>query len=298
MNGIAFLLFYAAVITVAAVACYLQTRRLNLSGELPSPRVPENPDPYEIAYLRGGVNEVARVVVFNLVQLGHLKLTENDKNKKWLLEFGDKREDPAQPSLSALERATLEWCSSVSLPVETRTIFQDRTGLASRLEPLCVSYEERLHREDLLNTPEAVGATARICLPYGFGVMGLGAYKVIVALVQGHTNVWFTVILAIVGWCLMWGVGRSPRLSQRGQQYIKNLKLAFREMKWSLPPPTTSNVAYTSVPFLLTVAVFGLSALEGTAYAAHKDAFTKFTRPGNGSYGDGGCGGGDGGCGG
>src|SRR5688572_33475134 len=77
MYGPHFLLLYLTVILAVMVGCRWAARRSDsTSGELPPP-IPVNPDPYEIAYLRGGPNEVARLVVFDLVRLGYVKLRSN-----------------------------------------------------------------------------------------------------------------------------------------------------------------------------------------------------------------------------
>src|ERR687895_307775 len=76
MYGPLFLLVYAAAIALTAVACRVLTRRLDWTANMAPPPIPSDPDPHEIAYLRGGENEVTRSVVFALVQKGLLQVRQ------------------------------------------------------------------------------------------------------------------------------------------------------------------------------------------------------------------------------
>ena len=57
----------------------LLRRAMDRTGNLDVPPVPESPDPYRIAYLRGGENEVLRLMLFDLVRRGHLEMTETKR---------------------------------------------------------------------------------------------------------------------------------------------------------------------------------------------------------------------------
>ena len=58
LYGPYFLLFYATVIVALIVACCRSVRSVDQTRDLDPPEVPAKLDPYEIAYLRGGENEV------------------------------------------------------------------------------------------------------------------------------------------------------------------------------------------------------------------------------------------------
>ena len=63
-------------IIAVIVACSISVRSIDRTRGLELPLIPQKLDPYEIAYLRGGQNEVARVAIASLVQRGVLKITE------------------------------------------------------------------------------------------------------------------------------------------------------------------------------------------------------------------------------
>ena len=68
LSGPHFLLLYACVIVGTLFWVALSRQGLDPASEERPPLVPAHPDPYEIAYLRGGENEVTRVTVFSLIQ--------------------------------------------------------------------------------------------------------------------------------------------------------------------------------------------------------------------------------------
>jgi uncharacterized protein (TIGR04222 family) len=112
MPGPQFLLLYAGVIGFVLVLCWARLHLSDSAATLPAPLVPNQPDPYAIAYLRGGATEVARLLVFALLEGGLLQVIEEPK-KKW--------RNPKPPHirrvpevnnlshLSAMERHALGW---------------------------------------------------------------------------------------------------------------------------------------------------------------------------------------------
>lgn len=99
MYGPLFLLFYGFVIVVTLLVCRWVARQ-DSTANLPLPKVPTNPDPHEIAYLRGGENEVTRLVVFDLIQRGYLQV--NGK-----IERSPNHPNPV--NLSPMEREVFSW---------------------------------------------------------------------------------------------------------------------------------------------------------------------------------------------
>src|ERR671912_33278 len=105
MYGPLFLFVYAGAIAATAIACRVATRRLDWTAKMPPPPVPSNPDPHEIAYLRGGENEVTRSVVFALVQKGLLRVSQTGKD----YQVGRTAESPERRGLTQIERRALDW---------------------------------------------------------------------------------------------------------------------------------------------------------------------------------------------
>src|SRR5262245_1070343 len=80
LYGPYFLLFYGLAIATRVVASYKSVRSRDRTNDGNEPEVSAKIDPYEIAYLRGGENEVTRVAIASLIQRGLLKITEK---KSW-----------------------------------------------------------------------------------------------------------------------------------------------------------------------------------------------------------------------
>src|SRR5215471_20544778 len=76
LYGPHFLILYGAVGVVVLAGAYFWIASHDSTGELAPLPIPASPDPYEVAYLRGGVNELIRVGVFDLINRGFLERRE------------------------------------------------------------------------------------------------------------------------------------------------------------------------------------------------------------------------------
>jgi uncharacterized membrane protein YgcG len=118
------------------------------------------PDPYEIAYLRGGQNEVARVVMVSLVERHVLELQQPEagvlrslvRNSKYI----GQRSARSAVRLSELEQTVYDWFAQ---PRAVSKVFQQ--SLPQQLAPYCLAFEERLQRRQLLSDRPA-GFLARL----------------------------------------------------------------------------------------------------------------------------------------
>ncbi len=283
MYGPLFLLVYAGVIALTVVACRLLTRSFDWTAGMPLPPIPSNPDPHEIAYLRGGENEVTRSVVFALVQRGQLRMAQQGAEQ--VIEQGPNAGE--RQHLSPIERRTLDWFTS---PRKASDLFK-ATGLSPHLKPFCSAYEHHLQKENLLTAHDA-RQTARLVVFAGASVIfGLGAYKFIVAVAEGRYNVSFLVILGIIGLTVLVKACRVPRVSRRGRTYLERLQLAFERLKYkpALTPEAVGNSMGVTAPayafdpsLLLLVGVFGVGALAGTPYDYYQQSFQRAAMTGDG----------------
>jgi uncharacterized protein (TIGR04222 family) len=305
LYGPYFLLFYAIAIGALIVACYKSVRSVDRTRDMEPPQIPAKLDPYEIAYLRGGANEVTRVAVASLVQRGVLQIIEQ---KKWLAKTKliDRRRKPAFGELTPIEACVVE---SHALPVAPETLFQPN-GLAFSVKEACAPYEAKLEEKNLLAPPEMKAVGLRLWLIGSTIILCLGGYKLTVALMKGHSKVAFLCILAIAG-VIALGVAclATPRLSQVGKAYLERLKLAYGGLRSQVHPIGSLSSALTMADdpgargmlqdpkaysdCLLMVGIFGMASLAGTPLS---DLTTMFKR--GASSDGGGCGGGSGGCGG
>ena len=298
MFGPSFLLFYIGVIVVTLMVCGWLIHHDRTAGHIPPP-IPPHPDPFEIAYLRGGENEVTRLAMFDLLQRGYLEMEGSGEKEPRLRQS---YAPPALDSLSPLEREVFCWFRH---PVTAKEMF--RGDLPARVKRHCADYELKLLTYRLLLPAGTRERAKRIGITGACVILGLGGYKFTAALANGHHNVAFLLMLGAVALILLACICRTNRLSARGRAYYERLQRAFQRLKVWKGQVASSETAYGPDPMLLMVGIFGVTALAATPHAAYGDMFHRAStgsaggcRGGCGSScGGGGCGGGGcGGCGG
>ena len=317
MYGPYYLIFFGFIIFFAVIILALVKSQFDRTDKLGIPAIPPNIDPYEIAYLRGGINEVARSVIFSLTQKGYVEI-ENSESK-----YAVKRSDnpPSSNGLKPIEQLALDWLGTSREPSE---IFGSY-GLVKQLEVYEKSYQSRLEQQQMLTSDEDRIVLRPVKWSVYLLILSLGGYKTLAAVAHGQFNIIFLIIFTIVGLLIARGVSKLPRTTKLGKIYLERLQTAFDNLKY------TSQAAYISAnqarlapqttfagvdPLLLSVGVFGSGILVGTVFDSYNQAFHRSQMPGNsggtscssgcgsscssGSSCSGGssCGGGCGGCGG
>jgi uncharacterized protein (TIGR04222 family) len=308
LYGPYFLLFYLIVIAVVVVTCFKSVRSVDRTHDLDPPEIPARLDPYEVAYLRGGANEVTRVAIASLIQRGLLQIA---KQKQWLAKTKmiDRRRKPAAGELAPIEACVLKWSG---FPARPETLFQ-AFGLSQVVAEACAPYEAKLAEKNLLAPKEMKELGAWLWWIGSAVIVGLGVYKLVVALEKGHHNVAFLCILGIAGvLALGFACVALPRRSRVGEAYLERLKRAYGGLKSQVHPvgsltsaltladdPGTRGRAHSPSAYsdcLLMVGIFGVASLAGTPLADLTTMFPQGASSGGGCGG--GCGGGGGGCGG
>lgn len=294
MVGRDFLLLYGCVILATLVSCWWTLRQYDGTGTLPDLAVPEHLDPDELAYLRGGAKEVARLNLVDLLAHGYLSLSEEGSGSSKKQMLSQKADHPGSELLSSVAQETFR---SFSVPTTVHDFFQN-AGVQDRVETHCQPWRQRCVDLELL-APRIRTWAGWVCGVVGVGVVvGLGGYKLWISLAKGRTNVAFLVILGLVGIFLMWHVCQSPWLSRRGRRYLTQLQAAFQSLK-----DDREEDGDLDGRLLFLVGLFGLDALDRTRYACYRELFAPGASAGGGWGGGcgscgGGCGGGCGGCGG
>ena len=276
MYGPHFLLLYLGFILAVMIGCRWMVRRSDsTTGELPPP-IPLNPDAYEIAYLRGGSNEVARLVIFDLVRLGFAELRGKE------IWRSQDHPDPAQ--LNELQKSVFDRITATKTALE---LFKTEK-LGEVVQHFCYDYETHLRTERLLAEPDAHSRSVTI---WGFGaalIFGLGVYKLLAAMEHNRTNIWFMIIFGLLSISILYVVVRPHRLSARGRAYLERLQAAFIRLKVKAKGMSKATAAADSSTLLL-VGLFGAGALAGTPYAQYPQTFQR-SAPQSGSSCGSGCG--------
>jgi uncharacterized protein (TIGR04222 family) len=294
MPGPDFLMFYATFACVVLVAAYVFIAMQDTTGDRPPPPIQGAVDPYELAFLRGGINEIIRTAVYSLRQQGLIEIVEQTSIRATGFSAGE---------LTAIERAVLD---ALAPAPKIAALFADK-NLRERLERLCGAYERRLSAEQLLKPPEMRRAARLALIVAGGLVIALAAYKLAAAAMHGRSNVGFLCIEAAVAfiamiWIFQWA--KRGNASKRGKAFLAQVQRAYSGHLGAVSGAATESAPAGAViggSALLMVGLFGFGILKGTPDAALAQAFAQSSGSGDGgggSCGGGGDGGGGGGCGG
>ena len=305
MYGPFFLVLYGTVAVGLLIFYGWLIRRADTTDTLPPLTVPPEVDPYEMAYLRGGENEAVRLVVFELMQRGYLHIVE-EKTGIFSKEkvFARCENHPDVAELSTFARTAFDWFSVSRKPQD---IFQ-----SSPLTTLAVEYtdrfRQRIESESLLAPAEKKATAVSAGFFIALALLGLGLYKLVVALNTGHHNVLFLIggmIVSLIAVVIVGSVAARHRLSKRGRAYLAALQERFDNVKQQA---MTAPAGQFEPAWLAAFGLFGVTALAGTMYSDFGDMFHRSAGAGGcggtgsscggGGCGGGGCGGGCGGCGG
>ena len=306
MDGTAFLLLFIVFIVLTLAVLAVARATIDSTDKMPIPAIPPKVDPFEIAYLRGGANELARSVVFSLVQKGFVEVVHSDKASR----LQRVENTPDASSLSEIEQAALSWLGKER---EAKDVFDASSGLTASMERRSALFELELSRRQFLMPDEWKIRMKKYGLAAALAIAGLGGFKIVAAVMTGRFNILFSIFLTIVGFVIARGIGKLPRMTKLGKQYVERLQSAFDGLKYQTPQLSAAQAGSAGIdPLLLSVGVFGTGILAGTAYSQYNDTFAKQHQAGTGcgsacgsgcssscGSGDGGggsCGGGCGGC--
>jgi uncharacterized protein (TIGR04222 family) len=286
-TGGPFLVFYLFLGAVALVLLFV--RRRDREGGTP----PSLQDPYLIAYLRGGVNEVVRVATISLVEARILDV----KNDNELVLAGDPHRiaDPIQ-------RALAEWYRGAG---KASQVFRSLPPAVQAAEP---HWRAQLEQMDLLAGPDRRQQRASEAWIAGLALGAVAALKIFIALSWGHHNILFLIML-FAAFAAVLAVSTRSRHTAKGKRLVRDLQSMFSGLQ---QPRGSHSVSPMEVAML--AAVFGVPAMAGLGYDYTRKLYPQATSSasGCGSYsgcgssdssgggGDGGssCGSGCGGCGG
>jgi uncharacterized protein (TIGR04222 family) len=253
MRGPEFLTLYASVAAIA-IAALIVVRWVGdpSRGKAPPP-LPEEMDPRELAWLRGGLEELVRLSGLELIQRGYIRYRES----------GDlicSADPPRKRHLSRGLRAMLDLVkdqpTAKELMSKTKQLFaEEDQELAQRAE--AEGYLLPASASKLIGTLGGLLA---------FGLFLLGVVKVIYALNHGRYNVWYLILLTIAATCLCSWLGNVPRLSARGRADLAQAQAALGDLRGRAP----SLVDSADPLLILAAGAYGLGILDSTSYAGYR----------------------------
>jgi uncharacterized protein (TIGR04222 family) len=289
LAGPQFLCFYFILLLATAVVARM-TRRLVLetgmgadAGQLAQQLAK---DPYLVAYLRGGRDELLRVAVVSLIERGLVKATGSQ------LELAD--HDAAAKVRRPLDKTIL---MAVATDGDAHALYSNE--LVKREADL---HAMPLQQLGVLPDDNCRRASVIVCVVCLFFLWIIAFAKIVIALSRGHTNLGFLLVLAIAALpVLIWS--SNVRTTALGQQTCRSLRDLFQGLHGRR---TGLHLSQTTSELTFLAAVFGMAALPYEVSTLIKPLRLQPQSGGSGgcgggsSCGGGGCGGGGcgGGCGG
>lgn len=281
LRGPAFL----GLFLLLSAAVFLAVHLLIVTREAAQPAEPRIRDPYAIAFLRGDIRELIRVVALSLCLRGLLKIRTTT--------FQTEREMEIDRVQVPIETVMLRVCRTPCQPSALEHVPEFKAAVAE--------YEHDLMRRGLLADGEARGRRWPLVL-LGSGVLVLIALiKIKVALSTGHSNILFLIMLAGAAVAAL-VVRAGARRTFAGNEALRNLTSLFASLRACRAPRSAS--AVTEAALLGAIfGIYGVAGLDNLAWArlfpqsTSSNSSSCGTSCGSGSSGCGG-GGGGGGCGG
>ncbi|HWZ22590.1 MAG TPA: hypothetical protein VNW06_08050, partial [Cytophagaceae bacterium] len=212
-------------------------------GNLPEP------DPYLITFIRAGVSETTKLVVYNLFERGYL-ITNNQKIVK------QKPGHPPVENLNKLEKLLFNHLR-VSRSIENLVDYDEMLQETNRICKRSIDsskYNELIYTETSLKEFKKIITRMRLAI----GILGM--YKLIAALSNGHGNVLFLILLMVLGIILSGYVIKPSRLTAAGKKYLADLQNIYSS-KYS------NGIKYASSNYKnLLAGIFGVSVFDELGY--------------------------------
>lgn len=289
MYGPYFLVAYGFFIFFVLIGLSIMKNLSDQTTKLNTPPIPSTIDPYEIAFLRGGTNEVARSVIFSLMQKDFVEIINDRINPK----IKQVSKSLNKSGLNQIELLALEW---IGKERDSKEVFQPN-GLVKQLESYGLAYQTRLERAQLLVSDHTKNKFSQWKWFAMLSILSLGFYKIIAAIAHGRYNFIFILIICVIGLVITHFVSKMPRLTNLGKSYLERLQYTFNTLKnqtkQAYKPSETPKSAPQTVfggidPLLLSVGVFGGAILAGTAFDNYNQTFQKAEKE-QSAYSNGSC---------
>src|ERR1700730_8117706 len=191
LSGPSFLVFYIVIAVIAVVAVKLA---IDAAEQGAPPALPLS-DPYQIAWLRGGTPEAARIAVLALTDRGLLAIQGED-----LVNFGPARSFVREP----LERAILACCAQSG--TAATAVLDDPA-----VERACAPYQAQLERLQLMPDAAMRARRYRWFAIATAMLLGIAFIKIEIAIGRDRYNVGFLFILTVIAIWALWLFVRRRR---------------------------------------------------------------------------------------
>ena len=268
LAGPTFLALYLTCFIFLAILLRLTLSLTNPTADDNLP-IPADPDPFQIAYMRGGPPELIRTILVDLAEKGRIK--EVTSQPKWY-HFGATRRlwaisNPVDlgDGLPVIHRVVLDHFRH-----QPRQLDKVINQLMPEVQPHVKPLQAWLQNNGLtLSNSEKFRIGA-----FTFSAIALfdciGLYKLLAALSHNRFNIGFLIFGLISGSLLLLMVGHRHPLTERGRAFLRDLRTAFDSLKSptgrSLSADATNSLTGAHTSSLLAMSIFGVIALQNSEF--------------------------------
>lgn len=241
-----------------------------------------SPNPYFVAYITGGKNELLRIMLIALTIKNYLQFDSSRDNEI----FSCVSKPPDTNSLMSVEQEMLDYCRETG-PLTKKDSYLDFSSLISKYASIL---EDQSDHKIYFLTASENGLTVNTILS---GLLFFAASVMFQAKVNQDFSWWFLSV-AFLAWILLIKISTLGGLNNLGERY-----LAFLKDKYSLSKYSDDVREDDKLVLIITASLFGGNALKNTSFAYFIYVFKEIyvSTPTNDYYststhdGCGGCGG-------
>jgi uncharacterized protein (TIGR04222 family) len=297
MYGPMFLFLYVMLFVGAFLYIwFVLPIKLSESKEEQNPKIPDNPDPYEIIVISQTENDLIALVIFNLVRRGFFAF----ELRNGMYYIKKKKEDNIH-LLNELEKDVYKQLNKDSLLQGFVRDLNRSTTFKGHAEEI----RKKLELEGLIWGSMERRDFELYRMLILIGILALGLYKIIAAVHHNHTNIMGIIFFSVIGCVVVMKLKVQNMPTAKGKKFMENLKLAFR--------PVYGNGLLKQPGYIeqTLLAVYGFALLNHSTYSNFYNHVIGELKPQSSVYFDSGsgggcsssgcgssCGGGCGGCGG
>jgi uncharacterized protein (TIGR04222 family) len=283
MYGPLFLAIYAAIFAVFFTVCWVVRSQIDRddSGKRLVPDV--DPDPYKIAYLRGGTNEVLRLANFELFA----KQALEEKKSRLRATTWELIPDKISPdTVSPFAWEAGQYFTKPRTPTE---IF--RSGISSHFASKIREWNDWIENEELRISREKQLKLNAIAILLAGVFAAIGLIKIMVALSTHHNNVGFAIAMLIGGSIAILLNCLPRRFNARGRNYLSAIQTMHGQhrrvsnnAKFQSEESDASSGSLgiaSSVP-MMAMGLFGVAALQGSSFDGFRKTYLRSEATGGG----------------
>jgi uncharacterized protein (TIGR04222 family) len=222
MYGPVFLVFY--IMLSAIVILFVRYFLPGIVGKVKSGddfRLPEQPDPYEIAYIRGTEFELLSLAIYNLIKRGYFVL-RTDENK--VIYLSKKEEKISEEALNVFEMIVFSCLNKEWKLYDFMDYVKKTTSFKSR----CKMLKEKLEEEQLIWSDKQRLKFSTWKYVMIIILCAVSLYKIMAAIHHGHSNVGFLILLTPLSCFFVYRINVDFLATSKGEKRMDQLKSTFR----------------------------------------------------------------------